>query len=199
MKFPFGKKDAQPVVSAPKVASKAAGLASKPAVAPPDGKKQIVAGLVFISASFLGAVFLLYLTVNAQSAKEVEVKDLNEKLLLVSTEKQAATSQKEELQQQVGRVLDLEKVVRASEKVHGVSEFDRKEGSLWINRKSGNAMVTLGVLNGVTKGVRLGVFEADKRVGTMKVISALDVVSYVEPVDKKLAEFSRDYYQVKPD
>jgi hypothetical protein len=60
-------------------------------------------------------------------------------------------------------------------------------------------MVTLGVLNGVTKGVRLGVFEADKRVGTVKVTSALDVVSYVEPVDKKLTEFSRDYYQVKPD
>ncbi len=199
MKFPsFGKKDAQPIVPAPKGAPKAAVLASKPP-AFPDGKKQIFTGLVFIFVSFLGAVFLLYLTVNAQSAKEVEVKDLNEKLLLVSTEKQAATSQKEELQQQVGRVLDLEKVVRASEKVHGESEADRKEGSLWINRKSGNAMVTLGVLNGVTKGVRLGVFEADKRVGTVKVTSALDVVSYVEPVDKKLTEFSRDYYQVKPD
>ncbi len=198
MKFPFGKKNLQPMAPAPKVATKAAGLASKPP-AVPDGKKQIVTGLAFIFASFLGAVFLLYLTVNAQSAKEFEVKDLNEKLLLVSTEKQAATSQKEELQQQVGRVLDLEKVVRTSEKVHGEAEADRKEGSLWINRKSGNAMVTLGVLNGVTKGVRLGVFEADKRVGTVKVTSALDVVSYVDSVDKKLSEFSRDYYQVKPD
>ncbi len=196
MKFPFGKKDVQPVAAAVKVAAKVSTPAPKPA-AVVDGRKQIITGLVFISASFLGAVFLLYLTVNAQSAKEVEVKDLNQKLLLVSTEKDAATSQAQTLQSQVGSVLDLQKVVRVSEKVHGQSEADRKEGSLWINRKSGSVMVTLGVLNGVTKGSRLAVYDGENKIATMKVTSALDVVSYVEPVDKKISEFSRDYYQVK--
>ncbi len=196
MKFPFGPKDPQPIASAPQAGPKTVGLASKPP-AVPDGKKQIFTGLIFIFVSFLGAVFLLYLTVNAQSAKEVEVKDLNEKLLLVNTQKDQASSQAQELQSQVGSVLDLDKVVKASEKVHGVSEADRKEGSLWINRKSGNSMVTLGILNGVTKGSRLAVFDGGKKIATLKVTSALDVVSYVEPVDKTLADFTRDYYQVK--
>lgn len=197
MKFPFGKKDAQPVVPAPKGAPKAAGLASKDPVVPPDGKKQIIAGLVFICASFLGAVFLLYLTVNAQSAREFEVKDLNEKLLLVSTEKEAAASQAQEFKSQVGRALDLKKVVDASQKVHGESESQRKTGSMWINRKTASSMVTLGVLNGVTKGSRLGVFDGKNKIATLKVISALDVVSYVEPVDKEIGDFQRDYYEVK--
>lgn len=198
MKFSFGKKQSLPSDMAAQPASKVkvAGNIVKPSPAV-DGKKQIIAGLVFICASFLGAVFLLYLTVNAQSAKEFEVKDLNEKLLLVSTEKEAAASQAQAFKSQVGRALDLEKVVDASQKVHGEKESDRKNGSMWINRKTGSWMVTLGVLNGVTKGSRLGVFDGKNKIATLKVISALDVVSYVEPVDKEIGDFERDYYEVK--
>ncbi len=196
MKFPFERKDVPVVVPSSKPVSKVTAAVVKSSVVP-DGKKQIVTGLVFICASFLGAIFLLYLTVNAQSAKEFEVKDLNEKLLLVSTEKEAATSQAQTFKSQVGKTLDLEKVVRASEKVHGDSEADRKTGSLWINRKTGSCMATLGVLNGVTKGSRLDVFDGEKKIATMKVTSALDVVSYVEPVDQKIGDFGRDYYEIR--
>ncbi len=199
MKLPFGKKEkaTDPAGPGPKAVGKAS-MPIRPSAKIPDGKKQIITGLIFISASFIGAVFLLYLTVNAQSAKEVEFQDLNQKLHLVSTEKEAANNKAETLQSKVGRVLDLEKVVRASEKIHDESEATRKEGSLWIDRKTSRCMVTLGVLNGVHKGSRLNVYEADNnKVGVVKVTSALDVVSYVEPVDKKVADFTRDYYHVK--
>ncbi len=194
MKFPFANKVQKSVSPATQDAPPTAG---KNLSVPPDGKRQIIVGLVFISIAFLGAVFLLYLTVNAQSAKEVEVKDLNQKLFLVSTEKDAVNGKVESLQTQVGRVIDLENVVDVSQKVHGQSEAERKDGSLWIDRKTSSFMVTLGVLNGVTKGSRLSVFEGENKIAVIKVTSALDVVSYAQPVDKKIADFSRDYYQVK--
>ncbi|MCB9771450.1 MAG: hypothetical protein H6754_02735 [Candidatus Omnitrophica bacterium] len=202
MKLPFGKKDAAAAGSASKPAPQAAPKvkAVKPSsksLAAPDGKKQIVTGLIFISVSFLGAIFLFYLTVNAQSAKEEEVKELSQELLLVGTEKDAAYSKAKTLQAQVGRVIDLDKVVTASQKVHGEKEANRIDGTLWIDRKSQKYIMTLGILNGVTKGSRLIIYDGDNKLATIKVISALDVVSFGEPVDKKITDFTKDYYQVK--
>lgn len=212
MKFPFGKKDtataAKPAVSpekspeqkSPAVPDKkkpelAAGKPQKTAAS--DSRKQIIVGLGFIAAAFLGAVFLMYVSVNAQSAKESELNDTTRKLSRVKSENEQAMGRIETLQSERGRVMDLEKIVKTSEEIHGDKEAARKEGSLWINRKTGNCLVTLGILNGVTKGSRLGVFEGKVKIATFSVTSALDVVSYAEPVDKKIEDFSKDYYQVK--
>lgn len=161
------------------------------------GRKQIVVGLILISAAFLGSVFLLYLTVNAQSAKEVQLRDMKQDLVLARTEKDIASTKAQQLEAEVGRVIDLDKVVSASKEIHGADEVNRKQGSLWINRKTQACMVTLGALNGVTKGSRLNVYDGEEKVGKVNIISALDVVSYAEPVDKELAEFKKDYYAVK--
>ena len=192
MKSPFSAKTKAAV---PPPADSKGDTKNQPAG--PDGKKQILTGLVFVSASFLGAIFLLYLTVTAQSAKEVQLKDLHQKLVVVSTEKEVASHKAEALAKEVGRVLDLDRVVSASKKIHSETEVDRKAGSLWIDRKTGSFVVTLGILNGVTKGNRLAVYEGENKFATLKVNTALDVVSYTEPVDKKLTEFLKDYYTVK--
>lgn len=202
MKFPFGKKsDASAKLAATsKVAPKEAVKASSPVIKPAvvaGGRKQVISGLIFISASFVGAVILLYLTVNAQSAKEIELQDLSAKFLLVNTEKEMADSQVQSLQAQAGRFLDRAKVMNVAESIYGERESGRREGSFWIDRKSGRCMITLGVLNGVDQGSRLGIYDGDNKIATVNVISALDVVAFVEPVDKTIKDLKRDYYQVK--
>ncbi len=192
MKFPFS---AKAKVADPKPETPKADTKKQPAM--PDGKKQILTGLVFVAASFIGAVFLLYLTVTAQNAKDAQVKELNQKLELTSAEKDVVSRKADALAGEVGRVLDLDKVVNASQKIHGEKEGERKSGSLWIDRKTGSFVVTLGILNGVSKGNRLAVYEGENKFATLKVNTALDVVSYAEPVDKKLQEFLKDYYTVK--
>ncbi len=202
MKFSFGKKSdasAKPVATSkvpPKAAAKSSASVIKPAVVA-GGRKQVISGLIFVSVSFVGAVFLLYLTVNAQSAKEVELQDLSEEYFLISTEKDVAVSQVQTLQAQAGRFLNRDKVMKAAQSIHGEDEADRHEGSFWIDHKSGHCMITLGVLNGVDKGSRLGVYDGENKIATVNVLSALDVVSFVEPVDKAIKDFKRDYYQVK--
>jgi hypothetical protein len=202
MKFPFGKKSdasAKPVATSKvshKTAAKSSASVIKPAVVA-GGRKQVISGLVFVSVSFVGAVFLLYLTVNAQSAKDSELQDLNAEYVLVSSEKEVADSKVQTLQSQVGRFLDRAKVMDVAQSIHGQDEADRREGSFWIDHKSGRCMITLGVLNGVDKGSRLGVYDGENKIATVNVISALDVVSFVEPVDKTIKDFKRDYYHVK--
>lgn len=201
--FPGGGKKVDPAKAAVKESPKASAPAPKvvlpktSSAGTPDGKRQIVTGLIFISASFLGAVFLLYLTVNAQSAKEAQLRDMKQDLVLTRTEKDLANTKAQQLEAEVGRVIDLDKVVSASKEIHGADEANRKQGSLWINRKTQSCMVTLGALNGVTKGSRLDVFDGEEKIGKVNIISALDVVSYAEPVDKELKEFKKDYYAVK--
>ncbi len=156
MKFPFGKKAETAPVPAPKTAAKVAVASPKPPETL-DGRKRIITGLIFIAASFLGAIFLFYLTVNAQSAKESELRDMKQDLVLARTEKDLVSTKAQQLEMEVGRVIDLDKVVSASQKIHGADEATRKQGSMWINRKTQICMVTLGALNGVSKGSRLEV------------------------------------------
>ena len=196
MKFPFGKKAETAPVPAPKTSAKVVVAATKPPETL-DGRKRIITGLIFIAASFLGAIFLFYLTVNAQSAKESELRDMKQDLVLARTEKDLVSTKAQQLEMEVGRVIDLDKVVSASQKIHGADEATRKQGSMWINRKTQICMVTLGALNGVSKGSRLEVYDGEDKFATVKIVSSLDVVSYVEPIDKELKDFKKDYYAVK--
>ena len=200
--FPGGGKKADTAKAAPKESPKAAASTPKARViaknaSSSDGKRLIITGFVFISSAFVGAIFLLYLTVNAQSAKESELRDMKQDLVLARTEKDLVKIRAEQLELEVGRVIDLDKVVTASQKVHGADEAGRKQGSMWINRKTLSCMVTLGALNGVTKGSELGVYDGENKLGTVKIVSTLDVVSYAEPVNRELKEFTKDYYAVK--
>lgn len=215
MKFPFlGPKKAAPakeVVAKPAAAEKAAPALKKESVKPAakansalpkasvmnDGKKQIITGLVFVSLAFVGAIFLFYQNVNAQSAKEAQVNELTQQLTVVSTEKDLSTRKAQALEKEMGRVLDLEKVVNASKQVNGAKEAEKKEGSLWIDRKNKSFLITLGILNGVNIGNRLQVYDGDSKMATIKVVAALDVVSYVEPLDKDMKDFLKNYYTVK--
>jgi hypothetical protein len=196
MKFPFGKKVETAPAPAPKIAAKPAVTAPKTSETL-DGRKRIITGLIFIASSFLGAIFLFYLTVNAQSAKDSELRDMKQDLVLARTEKDLVSTKAQQLEMEVGRVIDLDKVVSASQKIHGADEATRKQGSMWINRKTQICMVTLGALNGVSKGSRLEVYDGEDKLATVKIVSSLDVVSYVEPIDKELKDFKKDYYAVK--
>lgn len=194
MKFPFVKK-ADAVTATPKPASKAILAPKKPSA--DNGQRLVITGLIFISIAFVGVIVLMYLLVNTQSAKETQIREMKQDLVLARTEKDLVSTKADQLQAEIGRVIDLDSVVSESRKVNSAEEVSRKQGSMWINRKTQSVMVTLGVLNGVTKGSELSVYDGQDKLGTVKIVSALDVVSYAEPVDKNLKDFTKDYYAVK--
>ena len=94
------------------------------------------------------------------------------------------------------KTIHLKSIVNEAEEVYGEEEKMRKEGLLWVDRKSSRFIVTLGALNGVNKGSYLTIYDGDKKVGQAKVESAFDVISYVSPLEKSLNLSTKDYYRV---
>ena len=57
--------------------------------------------------------------------------------------------------------------------------------------------MTLGVLNGLSAGKKLTVYDnTNKVIGHLIVETTLDVISYVRPMGKSLDEFEANYYRV---
>lgn len=201
MKFSLGKKETPAKAAAP-VNTSAAPRAERAQQAPakakpaPDGRKQVLLGFVFLAMSFVGGVSLFYMRVSAQ---EDSIAQLTKDLDTTKAEKDFVNRKAETLEAQVGRVIDRERVVKESGKIHGGQEASRRSGALWIDRKSSRIIITLGALNGVDKGNFLNVYDGDAKFASVKVTSALDVVAYVEPVDMSISDFRKDYYSVRRD
>lgn len=173
----------------------------KPAAAPPlqapsTGKKEIFAGFFLLAASFVMAAAVIYLLVNAQASYQKDVAGLKKKVSVLHTEKDVAERKAAALAEVAGKTLYLEKIIAEARRTYGETEEVRKEGSLWIDRRNANFIVTLGALNGITENSVLSVYADDVKFATVKVVTPLDVVSYVQPVDKKLIQFTHDYYRV---
>jgi len=100
----------------------------------------------------------------------------------------------EEVKVEPGDELNLKSLIEKSVSVHGKEEADRSEGSLWYDKKASRYVVTLGGVNGVLPGTQLGVYRKDKRVGSVTVDTAFDVISYVTPSSN--LTLGTDYYRV---
>ncbi|MDO8581027.1 MAG: hypothetical protein Q7S13_06065 [Candidatus Omnitrophota bacterium] len=75
------------------------------------------------------------------------------------------------------------------------SDQSRKDGFLWIDRKTSRWVVTLGAIHGLKANSLLAVYQGDKVIGQVKVTRAFDVISYVQPMDGPKFEQS-DYFRV---
>jgi hypothetical protein len=75
------------------------------------------------------------------------------------------------------------------------SDQSRKDGFLWIDRKTSRWVVTLGAIHGLKADSLLAVYQGDKVIGQVKVTRAFDVISYVQPMDSPKFEQS-DYFRV---
>jgi len=159
-------------------------------------RRSILIGLFLIITAFMGVIGVFYFLVDEQTKKTTEIGSLQEQINVLNTEKGLAERKASELEDEVGRYLDLDKLAGEAEKVYGAKEKDRKEGHLWIDRDARTMLATLGLLNGLSQGSRLTIFDGQTRVGYARVETPLDVISYVQPINMSLSQLESDYYRV---
>ena len=161
-----------------------------------SNKKKILLGVLFVGLGLFCLIGVFYLMINNQQAGAKENSDLREQLTFLKTEKEAGDQKIEELQQAAGKSVRLEKVLEAANETYDSKEKERREGFMWVDREGQNWVITLGALNGISVGSRLSVYDGETKIGTIKVKTPLDVISYVQPVDKSMEELKDDYYRV---
>ena len=163
--------------------------------------RKIVFGVIFVllAISSLAAVYyFLEIKPKLAAAKQAETpssSSLTAVAELNPTQKDAVQPS-ESLPTMAERAISLDTLVQKASNKYGPEEKDRKEGFLWIDRKSSRMIVTLGALNGVLPGKYLSVYEGDQKIGQVKVETPFDVISYVKPLDGSLERFENDYYRV---
>jgi len=160
-----------------------------------NNKTTLFLGLLFVLVAFGCAVGVLYQMTNDHHEKVQEVAAITEKLELVDQEKNLAEQEVENLAKRVGKEIELQRLVDIAQQEYGIEESERKEGDLWIDRDGEVWMVTLGILNGIEKGSRLRVLDGEEQLGIVVVKTALDVVSYVYPLEDR-GQYKEDSYRV---
>lgn len=201
MKIPFlSKKTSSP---APE---KAAAQPPKAVSLPPEKvpavklsqdpkKTYLFVGLICIVGAFVGVCAIFYMMTNEGLQKEEKIKNLNDQLVTVNAEKDIMEGELESLKAQADSI-KIETIVAQSQKMYGQDESSRKEGLLWVDRKSKMYIVTLGALNGLEPGSTLSVFDGENRVGEVTVDLPLDVISYVQPTKRSSEKMTKNSYRV---
>ena len=159
-------------------------------------KTILLAGLSLIIFSFLCAAVILYIIgqknqTNAQKIASLEVQLANSML-----EKGQKNLKRSDSVLTGREPINLEDFLAKAQSIYGPQELQRRDGILWIDRKSDQCMINLGIANGLTEGSRLQIYDGDKKLGEVTVEKPLDIISYVKPVDKTLEEFTSNYYRV---
>ena len=154
-------------------------------------------GLTLIIGAFVCVLVVFYFLVNAHRQRLAEIETLEEKFLALDTEKNAMQRKVADLQDEVGRSIDMNKLLDTAGDRYSAEEKDRKEGYLWIDRQTSTVIVTLGALHGLSAGKKLAVYDQNKKpIGDVIVDTPLDVISYVHPMAKSIADFRENYYRV---
>lgn len=92
--------------------------------------------------------------------------------------------------------LELPTLAQKSAPILSDEEKGRRDGYMWIDRVTDKYIVTLGNVNGVFPGGYLTVYDNENLVGQVRVVTAFDVISYVEPLESAKAKLIKEYYQV---
>src|SRR5262245_13979066 len=108
-------------------------------------KSTLLAGLILILGAFGCILIVFYFLINAQRQRMEEMETLEDKLVALDLDKNSIQSRVDQLQDEVGRSIDLNKLVDTAADRYGEEERDRKEGYLWIDRANSISIVTLGI------------------------------------------------------
>ena len=92
--------------------------------------------------------------------------------------------------------ISLKALVKEADSVYGDAEKSRKEGLLWVDRKTARIMVTLGAVHGLSRGSILSVYEGSTKIGQVKVDTAFDVISFVSLGDNSVDLSKHNYYKI---
>ena len=159
-------------------------------------KTVLLAGLTLIIASFLCAAGILYVIGQKNQADAQKIASLQVQLANIMLEKGQKNLKRPDSVLTEREPVNLEDFLAKAESIYGPQELQRRDGILWIDRKTSQCMINLGVANGLTEGSRLQIYDGDKNLGEVAVEKPLDIISYVKPVDKTLEEFTGNYYRV---
>lgn len=159
-------------------------------------KNNLVAGLVLIVIAFICTIVAFYFIGQRQKLHQEKMAALEVELANLVAEKSEPILRQTDAAWVRRGPIALEDFLAHAEVIYGEKELSRKEGVLWIDRKSSTCLVTLGVVNGLGPGSSLGVYQGDSPIGEVVVETAHDIISYVNPVQKSLDDFPNNYYKV---
>ncbi|MEE8424115.1 MAG: hypothetical protein V3S49_06195 [Thermodesulfobacteriota bacterium] len=92
----------------------------------------------------------------------------------------------ESQQEEIFAPLDSKREVRAA----------RNEGTLWIDRRRSQSLITLGRRDGLKKGMLVDIYDGERQVGQARVTQVFDVISYAEFVGKTQEHFRKNHYRI---
>ena len=180
-------------------------------------KKNVFIGIFFVVISSVCTFFAFYFMntkstvaysrpINFQNTQSESSKDSKKFLSAIKNnideKNEIKLNSDKEISQEVTYVKKKEKainltaLVHASKDVYGEEEKNRREGFLWVDRKSSRCIITLGAYHGLMPGRQLEIYAENKQVGKVEVEVSFDVISYVHPVNKGVSFFDADYYRV---
>ncbi len=157
---------------------------------------QFKLGIFFIFLSFLGMAVVVVLIFGKLRVRDEELSLLKAKVSLAEETKAEIEDTNVKLLDALGSEVSVSRVVQEADKVYDEKVKDVKDGYLWVDRTSPNWVVTLGVLNGLSEGSQLSVFEGNEKIDTVKVMMAMDVISYVIPTERLKNQYNADYFRV---
>lgn len=171
-----------------------------------NNKVKFIFGLLLIVSAFASAMGALYFFHERNQLSDQQVLALQVQLANLIIERSADTLSLEEQKDVQRDFISLEDVLARAEIIYGQRELQRREGILWVDRKASQYMITLGIVNGLSQGSSLGVYEEraqpggiiiNEKIADIVVQEAFEIISYVLPVDKSMQDFRRDYYRVR--
>jgi len=157
-------------------------------------KKKFLIGITFIVVSFVGFMFIFYIMGNSNVQNSDKIQDLQDQVTVLEVEKTTAEVRADGMSKQVNAIR-LKDLISEADSRYSTQEKMRTEGLLWIDSEKSVYVITLGAINGLEKGKRLGLYEKDKRIGEVIVDVPLDVISYVIPADESI-KLGSSYYKV---
>lgn len=155
-----------------------------------NNKIKLLWGIFFIGAAFLFIIAAFYFFGPANQFDKKEPASVNDQTAKSSEQPSPAVSGAS------SEPMKLEGPVKKSEVVYDSAEKARKEGSLWLDRRSNNFIVTLGTLHGLRRGSELSIYDGGHKIDTASVETPFDIISYVKPVKHSPDSFTGSYYRV---
>jgi hypothetical protein len=158
-----------------------------------NNKIKLIAGFSLMVAAFLCIVAALGYANRANSSKLAATQVQLANMIAQNSQTEMKSADGTRVRREP---INLEDFLTRAKSIYGEDELKRKEGILWVDRKASSCMVTLGRVNGLNVGSKLNIYDGDNKIGQATVDMPLDIVSYVQLVDKAADELPNSYYRV---
>lgn len=160
---------------------------------PKRNVKKIIIGLILIIGAIGAALVAFYYLEVKPTIEEENIKQ--PVIPAVVTVVPKAVESPRAMETPVKRPVESPVVQKPEKPVVNILQ-GKKEGFLWVDKKSSKLVITLGALEGVVSGERLNVYDNNQKIGVVVVSDVYDAIAYVMPLNESSISFPHDYYRV---